>query len=299
MTRDQTLHGVLTALATPFDAEGRIDVPALRQVIDRSIDGGVHGVVAGGSTGEFAALSESERMRLVDEVTAHVDGRVPVIAQTGAVTTAEALRHTRAAEEAGADVLMVVTPYYEPLTEAETVDYLRRVAESTQLPIMLYNIPGATGVTLTPQIAGRLAEEHEHIRCMKDSSADWQLGLELIRGLGDRLEIFIGWDVYALSALTEGAAGIMAGTANVVPRQLVSVHDAVLAGEHERARREWDRLYPLFESMMSGSFVAAVKAGLELQGVPVGDPRHPMAPLDEARRRELARLLAALEAPAD
>lgn len=294
MTND--LRGVLTALAIPFDADEQLDVPALHRVVDRSIEGGVHGVVAGGSTGEFATMSPDERIRMVEEVTAHVAGRVPVIAQTGAVTTAEAIRQSKAAERAGADVLMIVTPYYEALSLDETTAYLRDVVDKVELPIMLYNIPGATGVNLDPDTIGTLADEFEHVRYVKDSSANWEQGLRLIHHHGDRIGTFIGWDVYLYSALAEGAAGVMAGTANVVPAEIVAVYDAVAAGDLAGALTQWKRLYPVIDSMIAGDFIPAVKAGLDLQGVPAGVPRRPMAPLAPDAREQLRSALEALRA---
>lgn len=289
------LRGVLTALAIPFDADEQIDVPILRQVVDRSIEGGVHGVVAGGSTGEFATMTPDERIRMVEEVTSHVAGRVPVIAQTGAVTTAEAIRQSRAAQRAGVDVLMLVTPYYEALSLEETTTYLRDVAEKVELPIMLYNIPGATGVNLDPDTIGALADEFEHIRYVKDSGANWEQGLQLIHHHSDRIGTFIGWDAYLYSALAEGAAGVMAGAANVVPAEIVAVYDAITAGDLTGALAQWKRLYPVIDTMISGDFIPAVKAGLELQGVPAGVPRRPMAPLSADDRDELRSALELLQ----
>lgn len=273
------LSGVLTALATPFDSSGEIDAGLLARVVDRSVSAGVGGVVAGGSTGEFAALDHDERLRLVELVTEQTAGRVPVVAQTGATSTREAIRLSRAAERAGADVLMLVTPYYEPLSVAETVAYLKDVCAAVDLPVMLYNIPTATGVALDLETVAALAEEVDTIRHVKDSSANWELGLQLIHHLGPRVGTFIGWDAYAYSALTEGATGVLAGTANVVPGHLVALHRAVRDGDHDRALRIWGGLYPAIDAMLSQPFVAAVKDGLRLTGLDVGVPRHPVAPL--------------------
>lgn len=253
------LHGVLTALAVPFNTEEEIDLPVLRKIIDNSVDNGVHGVVAGGSTGEFATMTRDERLMVVDEVTSHVNGRVPVIAQTGAITTTEAIRHSKAAQRAGADVLMLVTPYYEALSLDETLNYLREVAENVELPIMLYNIPGATGVNLDPDTIGSLADEFEHIKYVKDSGADYEQALQLIHHHGDRIGTIIGWDVYIYSALVEGAAGVMAGAANVVPAELSAVYDAIVGNDLVRARELWKRLYPTIDTMLSGDFIPAVK----------------------------------------
>ena len=144
------LRGVLSALVTPFGPDGRIDDATLRSVVDRSVDGGVDGVVACGSTGEFAAMTAGERRHVVETVVDQTAGRVPVVAQTGGLTATEAIAHSRHAQDSGASVIMLVTPFYEPLTLAETLRYLRAVAGSVDIPVMLYNLPPATGVNLDP-----------------------------------------------------------------------------------------------------------------------------------------------------
>jgi 4-hydroxy-tetrahydrodipicolinate synthase len=284
------LSGVLTALATPFDGDEAIDVPALRRVVDRSIDAGVDGVVAAGSTGEVGALSSDERMLLIDTVVEQAAGRVPVIAQTGATTTREAIRLSQAAQQSGADVLMVITPFYEPLSIDETVGYLKDVAASVDIPVMLYNIPSVTGVNLDHETVRSLATEVDNIRYIKDSSADWEQALRLIHHHGDVIGTFIGWDVYLYSALVEGAAGVMAGTANVIPDEIVTVARLIREGDLTAARTRWQRIYPVIDTLLGLPFIPAVKAGLELQGVQVGSPRRPTQALD-AEQVELLRPL--------
>ena len=290
------LSGILTALATPFSSDGSIDESTLRRLIDRSIDGGVDGVVACGSTGEFAAMSTAERRMVVETVVDQTAGRVPVVAQTGAVSTAEAVELSRHAEAAGASVLMVVTPYYEPLTLDETLHYLRTVANSVSVPIMLYNLPGATGVNLAPETVGALAREVDNIRYIKDTSANMAQAGQLIHNYGDVISTFVGWDSLLVAALTEGAAGVMAGTANVMPAHLVSIHRALSAGDLNRARAEWNRIYPLMDAIMSAPFIPAVKSALEALGFPIGNPRQPLQPLDPQTAATIASLVAALPA---
>ncbi|MEN0138121.1 MAG: 4-hydroxy-tetrahydrodipicolinate synthase [Rhodococcus sp. (in: high G+C Gram-positive bacteria)] len=285
------LSGVLTALTTPFDADEQIDVKKLQVVVDRSIKAGVDGVVAAGSTGEVGALSSDERLRLVDTVIEHADGRVPVIAQTGATTTAEAIRLSRAAEKSGADVLMLITPFYEPLSTEETVTYIKDVASSVELPIMLYNIPAVTGVNLDPGTVRSLAEEVDNIRYIKDSSANWEQALQLIHHHSDVIGTFIGWDSYIYSALVEGAAGVMAGAANVVPDEIVAVNRLIADGDLHGALAKWRDLYPVIDSMISVPFISAVKAGLALQGEPVGAPRRPTAELPAEQVERIGRAL--------
>ncbi|KLL96782.1 dihydrodipicolinate synthase [Rhodococcus sp. IITR03] len=285
------LSGVLTALTTPFDNDERIDVDRLEFVVDRSIKAGVDGVVAAGSTGEVGALSSHERERLVDLVIEHTAGRVPVIAQTGATTTAEAIRLSRAAEKSGADVLMLITPFYEPLSTDETVAYIKDVASAVELPIMLYNIPAVTGMNLDPDTVRSLAEDVDNIRYIKDSSANWEQALQLIHHHSDVIGTFIGWDSYIYSALAEGAAGVMAGAANVVPEEIVAVHRLIAAGDLRTALDRWHELYPVIDALISVPFIPAVKAGLALLGEPVGAPRRPTAELPAEQVDRIGRAL--------
>lgn len=291
MTKE--LSGVLTALSTPFNPDETIDVATLRQIVDRSIDAGVDGVVAAGSTGEVGALSAEERLLLINTVIEQATGRVPVIANTGATSTAEAIRLSQTAEKAGADVLMLITPYYEPLSLEETVTYIKDVARSVTIPVMLYNIPAVTGVNLDPATVRALAEDVENIKYIKDSSANWEQALQLIHHHSDVIGTFIGWDVYLYSALAEGAAGVMAGTANVVPNEIVAVSRLIAEGDLTGARELWNSVYPVIDALLSVPFIPAVKAGLTFQGIPAGSPRRPTADLNP---EDLTRVQEALNA---
>jgi 4-hydroxy-tetrahydrodipicolinate synthase len=291
------LRGVLTALATPFADDGSVDETRLRAVVDRSIEGGVHGVVACGSTGEFSALSSDERRLVVEIVVDQAARRVPVIAQTGATSTAEAIRLSRHAQSVGVDVVMPVAPYYEPLSTDETLTYLRAVAGSVDIPVMLYNLPVATGVDLDPDTVGALAREVENIRYIKNTTIDMAQSAQLIHNHGDVISTFVGWDSLLLAALTEGAAGVMAGTANVVPTELVAVYDAVATGDLGQARQAWARVYPLIDAIMAEPFIPAVKAAMAAVGFPVGTPRAPVAELDPDAAARIAELATAVGDP--
>lgn len=273
------LSGVLTALVTPFTPDGQVDTSTLRRVVDRSVDGGVHGVVACGSTGEFTSLTADERRLVVETVVDQAAGRVPVVAQTGAQTAREAVALSRHAQDAGASVLMLVTPYYEALSMAETLRYLRTVAGSVDIPVMLYNLPAATGVNLDPDTVGALARELGNVQYIKDTSADMSQVGKLVRYHGDVISTIVGWDALALPALADGAAGVMCGTANAIPAELVAVHRAVVDNDLARARAEWERIYPLVDTILSTNFIPAVKAATTARGLPVGDPREPLLPL--------------------
>lgn len=288
------LRGVITALTTPFDTEENIEFEALGRIVDRSIDGGVDGLVVGGSTAEFATMTGEERQTMLEFVIERTAGRVPIVAQTGATSTREAIRHSQAAQAAGADVLMIVTPYYEPLTLAETIDYIKTVAAAVDIDVMLYNIPAATGVNLDPGTVRQLAEDVANIRFIKDSSANWEQALQLIHHHSDVISTFIGCDSYIYSGLVEGAAGMVAGAANVLPSEIVSVSTKIADGDLHGAREEWQRLYPVIDAMISEPFIQAVKTGLELRGVPVGSPRRPLADTDPDARERIKAALATL-----
>ena len=288
-----SLSGVLVALATPFAADGSVDESRLRALVDRTIDGGVHGVVSCGSTGEFSALTGEERRLVVETVVDQTAHRVPVVAQTGSTSTTAAIALARHAQSIGADVIMPVAPYYEPLTLAETTNYLRRVASSVEIPVMLYNLPGATGVELSPDVVAALAREVENIRYVKNTSPDMAQAAQLIHYYGDLVGTFVGWDSLILSSLVSGAAGVMAGTANVVPAEIVAVHDAVKAGDLQAAREAWSRIYPLLDTALTTSYVAAVKAAMEAVGFSAGPTREPVMPLEPADAARIAELASA------
>jgi 4-hydroxy-tetrahydrodipicolinate synthase len=292
------LRGILTALATPFTTDGeRIDETKLRALVDRSIDGGVHGIVACGSTGEFSAMSGDERRFVVETVVDQAAHRVPVVAQTGATSITEAIALSRHAQSTGADVIMTVAPYYEALSVEETVSYLRTVAGSVDIPVMLYNLPPATGVDLHPDTVGALAREVDNIRYIKNTTVDMAQSAQLIHNYGDVISTFVGWDSLLLSALAEGADGVMAGTANVVPNELVAVYDAIATDNLGQARELWAQVYPLIDAMISQPFIAAVKAGLAAVGFDIGNPRPPVAPLDPAAADHITKLAATIGGP--
>ncbi|QSE82935.1 dihydrodipicolinate synthase family protein [Rhodococcus koreensis] len=274
------LRGVLTALPTPFTADDQIDAGLMQKVVDRSIDAGVDALVVGGGTGEYTSLTNAERRQIFEIVVEHTAGRVPVVAHTGSLTTREAVGLSRAAEATGADALMLITPFYERLTETEISRYVETVAGSVSVPIMLYNNPGVTGVNLGAEGIARFGREIDNIEYVKDSSHDWEQALRLIHHHRDDIKLIMGWDSFSFGALTEGAAGIMAGAANVVPNEIVAVVRAIREGDLNRALENWLRVFPAIDAMMAVPFTQAVKAGLRLQGLDIGSPRSPLADLE-------------------
>jgi 4-hydroxy-tetrahydrodipicolinate synthase len=286
------LHGVLSALATPFTADGEsVDEPALRALVERTLAGGVHGLVPCGSTGEFAALAHDERRDVVDIVIDQAARRVPVIPQTGAMTTREAVALSRHAEQAGAAGVMVVAPYYEPLSPAEISTYYRDVAQAVSIDVMIYNLPAATGVNLTPAEIAKLATDVPNIRYVKDTSGDLSQAARLIHDYGEVVSTFVGWDTLYFASLIEGAPGSVIGAANVVPVKLVAIYDAVCIGDLTLAQATWAEIFPLMQFLVSGGYVSGVKGALKLIDQPINDPRLPIEPLQGSRLAELQALL--------
>lgn len=285
------LHGVLTPLVTPFGTDGQIDIKQLRALVDRCIDGGVHGVVVNGTSGEFQILTNAERRLAVETVVEHTAGRVPVVAQTGALRTGEAVELTQHAQEVGADVAMVIAPYYDPLPLDAVKAYYQAVAESVEIPIMLYNIPSVTGVDLQADIIRGLAELCPNIDYVKNTSPNMAQAIQFVRELSDVVGTISGWDTLGLSCFVEGA-GLMAITTNVAPSQIVAVYNAVQSGDLTRAQRLWTDLYPFISGIDSAPYIAATKWCLESVGLAVGETGISTTPLSEQTKEHLAQLTA-------
>ena len=287
------ISGLLSALITPFEAGSEaVDEAGLRSLVDRHISEGIHGLVPCGSTGEFAAMTADERRRVIEIVIDQASGRVPVVAHVGAMTTAEAVAHARHAERSGAAGLMAVAPYYEPLSVAETKAYFRSVADAVQIPIVIYNLPVATGVDLPVEDLLDLARRAPNITHVKDTTGDFSRAARLIHDHSDEIKTFVGWDTLYFASLVEGAPGSILGATNFLTPQLIAIHDAVRDGRVPDARVIWDDIFPVMQFLISsGGYVQAVRGGLDIVGRPAGPPRAPMQALSGERKSELEQLL--------
>jgi 4-hydroxy-tetrahydrodipicolinate synthase len=289
------LEGVLAAVATPFDDDNKIDEPRLRSLIDEIIDAGVHGLVPGGSTGEFALLSHSERRQLLETTIDQAAGRVPVVAHAGAMTTAEAVQLAQHAERSGAGAVMAVAPYYAVLDAADAKSYYRAIGEAVGLSVVIYNLPFITGLNLGPEDLAELAAGDGNIRYVKDTSGDFHQLTRLVRDYSDVIATLVGWDTHLLAGFAEGAAGTINGAANFMPRPLVAVWNAVQREDLATARREWERVYPMLRFLLAGGYVAGVKGIMAEIGSPIGAPRPPVSQLTEQRRQQLQTVLGSVE----
>jgi len=287
------LEGVFTALPTPMTEAQEVDCETLARFVDFLIaTGGVHGLVALGSTGEYYALTAQERVAVVATTLEAAAGRAPVLVGANAGSTREVVAHSQRAEQQGAAGLLLAAPYYSLPTPAELLEHFRAVDRAVGIPIMLYNYPGRTGVDMTPELVERLAEL-DHVRYVKESTGNVARVAEILRRCGEKITVFCGCDTVAMESFLLGAAGWVGGVVNVLPREHVRLFDLALKKRDMPAAHELYRsLLPvltLFED--GGKYTQFVKAACGLVGHPVGPPRQPLLPPDAEETALLKRAL--------
>lgn len=294
MSNEVVFEGILPALITPFTADAsEVDHAALTALVEGLLDAGVSGLVPCGSTGEFVSLTGAERRAVVETTIEAAAGRVPVLPHTGALSTAETVALSVHAEAAGAAAVMVVPPFYEQLTERELLAHFAAVAEAVTVPLMYYNLPGATGVELSFAQLQEL-QRTARVQTLKDTSGDAVAAMELIQRDAEGPTLLNGMDSLTFSALAAGAPAAIWGAANFLPREAVELH-RLLAVERDLdgGRELWRRIYPVCAFLESGSYTAAVKEACGLVGLATGGLRRPLLPLEPERRARLAELLSA------
>lgn len=282
--------GIIPAMVTPFNADETINEEALRQLTRFLIAGGVHGLFAVGSQGEFWALDLAEKRRVIEIVVQEAAGKVPVYAGTGATTTREAVRTTQMAAAAGADFVSVITPFFVSPSADELYDYYAAVAKCSKAPVILYNNPAKTGVNISAELAARLARV-DNIVGVKDSSGDMTLTGEYIRRCGPNFVVLAGRDTMIYSSLVSGGRGSIAATANVAPGLTVEIYDAVMAGDLPRALAAQNCLAPLRLAFEMGTFPVVIKEALELMGIHAGPARGPVRGISDENRAKLREIV--------
>jgi 4-hydroxy-2-oxoglutarate aldolase len=302
-TLRRKLRGVHIPFPTSFDGRGEVDAGAVRANIGRWNGTGVGGYVALGSTGERVHLDERERLLVVEAAREAVPPEMAFVVGVGEQGTRATARDARRMAEAGADAVLVLTPhFYRGAMDARALsEHFEAVADASPVPVLLYNIPQNTGVTLAPDAIARLAA-HENIRGVKDSSGDVLALTETLRlahagGAGDFV-VMTGHGGALYAALCAGAPGAILAVACVAPELCVAVYEAFTAGDYERARSLQRRLAPLAAAVTTRYGIGGLKAALELRGYAGGPVRAPLRAPDEDARRELARLLEEASIPA-
>lgn len=270
--------GSIVAIVTPMRADGAVDFDALDRLVDFHVDNGTDGIVAVGTTGESATLDVQEHIDVVRRVIERSAKRLPVIAGTGANSTAEAIHLTRLAKEAGADACLLVTPYYNKPTQEGLYRHYRAVAEAVDIPLILYNVPGRTACDMKPATVARLTEIR-NIVGLKEASGSLERNKELRDLVGNKLCLLSGDDDIAVESTLNGFRGVISVTANVVPRQVRAAIAAALEGDAERARRLNETLVPLHRALFLESNPIPVKWALARLGLISDGIRLPLTPL--------------------
>jgi len=279
------LRGIVPAIVTPFTRDEQLNESALEMLVNRLIGDGVHGVFVLGSQGEYYALDADEKRRAIEATVRAAAGRVPVYAGTGANTTRDAVALTQMAEAAGADAVSVLTPSFITPSQDELYEHYRAVAGATRLPVLLYSNPQRTGVTISIDLASRLARL-ENIAGIKDSSGDLSITAAFIAATPPTFKVFAGRDTLVFATVLYGGAGAVAASGNVAARQLVAIYDACMAGDMGGARKAQADLAPLRAAFSLGTFPAVIKEALLMTGLDAGPCRRPVGPLsDDARAR--------------
>ena len=287
------IAGIIPPIATPMKADEELDLPRLRWFLEYQLTSGVHGVFVLGTNSEFYALDEAEKQAVMATAVEQVQRRVPVFAGTGAESTREAIRLTRLAEKEGVDGVSVITPYFVLPTQQEIFDHFRRIAESTSLPVVLYNNPATCGgVKIEIDTVARLAEI-PNILGIKDSSGDLQNTQEYVRVVPPRFSVLMGRDTLIFTGLLMGARGAVPATGNIAPRLLVEIYERFVKGDLDGSRAAQLRLNPLRLALMLCTAPGGVKAALDMLGMSIGPCRSPVSGLAPDKK---ARMRAALEA---
>lgn len=255
--------GSLVAIVTPFKEKGEVDVKALADLIEFQIANGTDGIVPCGTTGESATLSHKEHERVIELTVEIVKGRVPVVAGSGSNCTAEALKLTKSAKEAGADGALLITPYYNKPTQEGLYQHYKTIAEEVDLPLVMYNVPGRTGVNMLPQTVARLAE-FENIVYIKEASGNLAQITEIAHLCGDKLGILSGDDFTVLPTLAIGGKGVISVVANIVPADMAALIDEFAAGNLKAAAAIQKKLLALCNAMFMETNPIPVKTALTL-----------------------------------
>ena len=283
-------EGSFVALVTPFKDDESLDETKLKELIEFQIDGGIHGIVPCGTTGESPSLSEEEHDRVIELTVETVNGRVPVIAGTGSNSTTRTLRATEHAKAAGADAALIVTPYYNKPNQQGLYAHYMKVADSVDIPIIIYNVPGRCGTDILSDTVARLAE-HPNIVGLKEATGELKRASEVVSMCPDDFVVLSGDDINTLPILSVGGKGVISVVANVDPADIAETCNAFKAGNIELARKLHYKTMQLAVDLFIETNPIPAKTALMLMGKLNGQLRLPLAPLTPANQETLRQTL--------
>jgi len=292
MKKMTIFKGMATAMVTPMTATG-VDYEAMGRFIDFQLESGINALVAVGTTGESATLSPQERNEVIRFTVERVNGRVPVIAGTGTNNTAHAIAYTKDACAIGADAMLVVTPYYNKATQGGLIAHFSAIADQSDKPVILYNVPSRTGCNLLPATVAELAE-HPNIAAIKEASGNMAQVVELFARCGDRIDVYSGEDGLTVPMLAMGAMGTISVLSNVIPAKAVAMTDAFFAGRVQEAARMQCEYLDLINDLFCEVNPIPAKAAVSAMGFGEEHIRLPLTPMTEANRARMLERMRAL-----
>ncbi|MDE1438973.1 4-hydroxy-tetrahydrodipicolinate synthase [Bacillus licheniformis] len=281
---------IATAMVTPFDKNENIDFQKLSKLIDYLLNNGTDSLVVAGTTGESPTLSEEEKVALIQYSVKEAAGRAPIIAGTGSNNTKASIKLTKKAEEAGADAVMLVTPYYNKPSQEGMYRHFRAIAEETSLPVMLYNVPGRTAASLAPETTIRLAEI-PNIIAIKEASVDLDAITKIVAETPEDFAVYSGDDSLTLPALSVGARGIVSVASHIIGPEMQEMIKHYTEGNTAQAALIHQKLLPLMKGLFAAPNPSPLKTALQLKGLDVGSVRLPLIPLNEDERLRLSSLM--------
>ncbi len=281
---------LLTAMVTPFDINGNIDFQKTSTLIDYLINHGTDALVVAGTTGESPTLSYEEKIALIKHTVKEVAGRVPVIAGTGSNNTAASIKLTKKAEESGADAIMLVVPYYNKPNQEGLYQHFKAIAESTKLPIMLYNIPGRSVVNLEVDTIVRLSEL-PNIVAIKEASGNLDAMAEIISKTKDEFVLYSGDDALTLPILSIGGVGVVSVASHIIGKEMQAMISSFVEGDYLSAAKQHQKLLPVIKQLFTAPNPVPVKTALQIRGLDVGSVRLPLIPLTNEERNQLTKII--------
>lgn len=284
-------RGSIVAMITPFTEDGNIDRKGVEKLINYHIENGTDAILLAGTTGESATLSHEEHKELIKMGVEIADGRIPIIAGTGSNSTAEAIDLTKAAKDIGADAALLITPYYNKPTQKGMYLHFKKIAETVDIPIILYNVPSRTGINLLPDTVAKLSEI-PNIVAVKEASGNLGQMVQIVSKAKEGFKLMSGDDQLLLPILSIGGTGVISVVANIIPKDMAQMIKEWEAGNITRAREMYYKMYPLAQAMFYETNPIPVKTAVGLLNLPAGPLRLPLATMDD---NNLARLKEAMK----
>lgn len=278
--KEPIFTGTSVAIVTPFKNDGSIDFDKFKELVEFHAENGTSSITVAGTTGECSTLTDDEQIELIEKCVEYINGRMTVIAGTGSNDTVHGIKLSRAAEKAGADALLVVTPYYNKTSQNGLVKHYMQIADSVNIPIILYSVPSRTGMTIGIDALQKLSE-HPMINGLKDANSNFEQLLATIHACGENLNIWSGNDTEIVPMMALGAKGVISVWANIDPKAVLRVTDACMKGDYANAAKLQAEAYELLRALFIETNPIPVKTAMNLMGFEVGELRMPLCEMGE------------------